>query len=233
MSSAPRISNPPQPKLDNLPSFLLDPSFASLIDQIAGNRSFSGRHPLKPPELHSAVELLPPVPVLFAQQLKSTLGEPLVLMLSTFLRVRDVSTLVLDHAAVGRTVPPPPYAAGSASAALPPHLRAHRSRPAALVLSPRHPAAAWPRRRRPEPRRRRLCVAPPLGSAGADRHAAWLHARGSHGAAAGAPPRGTPPAAAAGGPWPALGAPPHAAPCVAEQGKKPLPLTSGARWSVG
>ena len=35
-SSAPRISNPPQPKLDNLPSFLLNPSFASLIDQIAG-----------------------------------------------------------------------------------------------------------------------------------------------------------------------------------------------------
>jgi len=65
-SSAPRISNPPQPKLDNLPSFLLDPSFASLIDQIAGNRSFSGRQPLKPPELHSAVELLPRVPVLFA-----------------------------------------------------------------------------------------------------------------------------------------------------------------------
>ena len=65
-SSAPRISNPPQPKLDNLPSFLLDPSFASLIDQIAGNRSFSGRQPLKPAELHSAVELLPRVPVLFA-----------------------------------------------------------------------------------------------------------------------------------------------------------------------
>ena len=65
-SSAPRISNPPQPKLDNLPSFLLDPSFASLIDQITGNRSFSGRQPLKPAELHSAVELLPRVPVLFA-----------------------------------------------------------------------------------------------------------------------------------------------------------------------
>ena len=65
-SSAPRISNPPQPKLDNLPSFLLDPSFASLIDQIAGNRSFSGRQPLKPPELHSAVELPPPVTVFFA-----------------------------------------------------------------------------------------------------------------------------------------------------------------------
>ena len=64
-SSAPRISNPPQPKLDNLPSFLLDPSFTSLIDQIARNRSFSGRQPLKPAELHSAVELLPRVPVLF------------------------------------------------------------------------------------------------------------------------------------------------------------------------
>ena len=65
-SSAPRISNPPQPKLDNLPSFLLDPSFASLIDQIAGNRSFSGRQPLKPPELNSAVELPPPATVFFA-----------------------------------------------------------------------------------------------------------------------------------------------------------------------
>ena len=65
-SSAPRISNPPQPKLDNRPSFLLDPSFASLIDQIAGNRSFSGRQPLKPAELHSAVELPPPATVFFA-----------------------------------------------------------------------------------------------------------------------------------------------------------------------
>ena len=76
-----------------------------------GRSRFSGRQPLKPSELHSAVELLPPVPVLFAQQLKSTLGEPLVLMLSTFLRVREVSTLVLDHAAAGRTAPSPPCAA--------------------------------------------------------------------------------------------------------------------------
>ena len=65
-SSAPRISNPPQTKLDNLPSFLLDPSFASLIDQVSGNRRFSGRQPLKPPEIHSAVELPPPTTVFFA-----------------------------------------------------------------------------------------------------------------------------------------------------------------------
>ena len=119
-SSTPRIPNPLHPKLLHLSSDLPNPFNPSHDPCFIGNRRFPGRQPLKPSELHSAVELLPPVPILFAQQLKSTLGEPLVLMLSTFLRVRDVSTLVLDHAAVGRTVPPPPYAAGSASAALPP-----------------------------------------------------------------------------------------------------------------
>ena len=219
-SSAPRISNPPQPKLDNLPSFLLDPSFASLIDQIAGNRSFSGCQPLKPVELHSAVELLPPVPVLFAQQLKLTLGEPLVLMVSTFLRVRKVSTLVSRHAAAGH--------------------RVHRRRtpaprlrrpPATLARAPEPPGcaiarAAPPRRRlshrrRSEPRRRLLCLAPPpLGFA----EPAALPPRATRARApppsrCRAPPCGPPPVAAdrSACAW----APPRATACVAGRGRSP------------
>ncbi|KAG2586304.1 hypothetical protein PVAP13_5NG054032 [Panicum virgatum] len=118
-------------------------------------------------------------------------------MLPLLFHVHQVSTLDFDHAAGGRTAPPPPYAAGSASAALPPRLRAHRSRLAALVLTPRRPAAAGPHRRRPEPCRRLLCLAPPLGFAGAGRPAAWGRERGPRRTAAIAPPRETPPAAAA------------------------------------
>ena len=44
----------------------------------------------------------PPTTVLFAQQLKSTLGDALKLMLPLLFHVHQVSTLVLDHAAVGR-----------------------------------------------------------------------------------------------------------------------------------
>ena len=65
-SFPPWIPNPLHPKLIYLPSLLLDPSIASPIDQVAGNRSFSGRQPLKPPELHSAAELPRPVIVFFA-----------------------------------------------------------------------------------------------------------------------------------------------------------------------
>ena len=54
-------------------------------------------------ELHLDVELLAPATIFFAQQLKSTLGEALMLVLSTFPRVRMLSTLVLDHAAAGRS----------------------------------------------------------------------------------------------------------------------------------
>jgi len=45
-------------------------------------------------ELHLDVELLAPATVFFVQRLKSNLGEVLMLMLSSFSRVPQVSTLV-------------------------------------------------------------------------------------------------------------------------------------------
>ncbi|KAG2656915.1 hypothetical protein PVAP13_1KG132654 [Panicum virgatum] len=80
-----------------------------------------------------------------------------------------------------------------------PSMRAHRGRPTPLTLSPRRSAAAWPCRRRPEPRRRLLCLAPPLGH-----WSRWPPRRpGSRARApprvAAAPPRGPPPVAAAAG----------------------------------
>ena len=102
------------------------------------------------------------------------------------------------------------------------------------MLEPRRPAAAWPRRRRPESRRRLLCSAPPLGFPGADRLAAWERVRGPHHAAAIAPPRGrrrSPPAAG----LPPLRRRARHGSRLAWLGR-PLcfvPLTSGAHWSVG
>ena len=98
----PWILNPSHPNLLHLPSFLPSPSKPSSKPYLAGNRSFSGRQPLEPPELHLNVELPPPVLVSFAPQLKSTLGEALMLVLSLFFHVHQVSTRVLDHAATGR-----------------------------------------------------------------------------------------------------------------------------------
>ena len=53
----------------------------------------------------------PPTTVLFDQQLKSTLGDALKLMLPLFFHVHQVSTLDFDHAAAGRTAPSPPCVA--------------------------------------------------------------------------------------------------------------------------
>ena len=50
-------------------------------------------------ELHLDVELLAPATVFFVQRLKSNLGEVLMLMLSSFLRIPRVSALVRDVAA--------------------------------------------------------------------------------------------------------------------------------------
>ena len=65
-SYSPWIPNPPQPKLDNLPSFLPDPSKLSSKPYLAGNRSFSGRPPLKPAELRLNADNPPPTTVFFA-----------------------------------------------------------------------------------------------------------------------------------------------------------------------
>ena len=85
---------------------------------------------MESPELHSAVELLPPVPVLFAQQLKSTLGDALKLMLPLLFHVHQVSTLDFDHAAGGRTAPPAA------------ELRRRRRTPRALLAPPSRPVCA-------------------------------------------------------------------------------------------
>ena len=136
-----------------------------------------------------------------------------MLMLSTFLRVPEVSALVLDHAAADRA--------------------AQRHRTARATLTPPHatlaraPEPPEPADAHPAPLRCLLCFAPPLGFACADHPAAWGRARRPHRALlprrrAGRRPLG-----------PAPGAAPHAAVCVAGQGRLPLPLTSGARWSGG
>ena len=51
-------------------------------------------------ELHLDVELLAPATVFFVQRLKSNLGEVLMLMLFSFSRVPQVSTLVCGVAVV-------------------------------------------------------------------------------------------------------------------------------------
>ena len=199
-SSAPRIPNPLHPRLLHLSSDLPNPFNPSHDPCFIGNRRFPGRQPLKPLGALVAVELLPPVPVLFAQQLKSTLGEPLVLMLSTFLRVREVSTLVSRHAAAGHrarrrrtarvTLAPP--SAPLARAPVPPDPADARTAPLRRRLALPPPAQA---------RRRFPCFAPPLG-----RHhrrpprRLGARSRGPHRDAAAAPPCGPPLATAAAGP---------------------------------
>jgi len=88
----------------------------------------------------------PLVIVSTAQQLKSTVREPVMLMLSSFLRVLVVSALVhgvaaamLLHSAARRE---------PRARALVPHRRTRRLCPAALVIEPPCPAAGRPRRRR-------------------------------------------------------------------------------------
>ena len=49
-------------------------------------------------ELHLDVELLAPATIFFAQQLKSTLGEALMLVLSALPRVHEVSALIPRYA---------------------------------------------------------------------------------------------------------------------------------------
>jgi len=82
-----RASNPPQPWVNHLASYPYNSSNPSLDTHFAGNRRFPGRQPLESPELHLNVELPPLVPVFFTQQLESTLGEALMLVLSVFPRV--------------------------------------------------------------------------------------------------------------------------------------------------
>jgi len=111
----------------------------SPIDQVAGNRRFPRPPAIKAAELHLNADNPPPVPVFFAQQLKSTLGEALMLVLSAFLRVRIVFALVLHHATAvslrrRRRTP--------RAALAPPHAAFARA------LEPRRPAAAGPHRRR-------------------------------------------------------------------------------------
>ena len=65
-------------------------------------------------ELHLDVELLAPATVFFVQRLKSKLGEVLILVLSSFLRVPIVSALVRGVAAAALL----PFAAGRVQAPL-------------------------------------------------------------------------------------------------------------------
>jgi hypothetical protein len=54
------------------------------------------------PEIHLTVELSPLAIVSAAQQLKSTVHELVMLVLSLFFRVRIISALLPHHAATGR-----------------------------------------------------------------------------------------------------------------------------------
>ena len=152
-------------------------------------------------------------------------------MLSTFLRVRKVSTLVSRHAAGGHRVHRRRTPAPCLRRPLPP-LHAHQSRLGALLLEPPRPTVAWAHRRLPEPRRRLPCFAPPpLGFA---EPAALLPRAARAGPTTEPLPRAAVRAAASR--HRPLGlrlgaAARHGVRCRA--GKKPLPLTSGARWSVG
>ena len=65
-SSAPRIPNPPQPKLDNLPSFLPNPAKPSPEPHLVGNQKIPGRPPLKSLGALVAVELPRPIIIFFA-----------------------------------------------------------------------------------------------------------------------------------------------------------------------
>ena len=210
-TSAPPSSNRRRPKLPHLSSFLLSPSDMSPDRRTAGKQGFSGRRPSMAIELHLDVELLAPATIFFAQQLKSTLGEALMLVLSVFPHVHKVSALVPRHAAAGRGAC---RRRTPREALAPPHATFVRApeplAPAGAHLTPlrRHLAPPPPGRAR----RRLPCFAPPLGRC-----------------------RCRPPRRLGARMW----APPHhycraaAAECWAGQGRPPLPLTSGARWSGG
>ena len=92
-TSAPPSSNRRRPKLPHLSSFLLSPSDTSPDRRTTGKQGFSGRRPSMAIELHLDVELLAPATIFFVQRLKSKLGEALMLVLSSFLRVPRVSAL--------------------------------------------------------------------------------------------------------------------------------------------
>ena len=95
-------------------------------------------------ELHLDVELLAPATIFFVQRLKSKLGEALMLVLSSFLRVLRVSALDSwcrrRRHAVARC---------ELHARIPaPRCCARRLRPAGPAVAPPYPAAGQPRRRR-------------------------------------------------------------------------------------
>ena len=93
LTSAPPSSNHSHPKLPHLPRSLPSPLELSSDRRIAGNRGSSGHRPSMAIEPHLDVELHRPATVFFVQRLKSKLGEALMLVLSSFLRVPQVSTL--------------------------------------------------------------------------------------------------------------------------------------------
>ena len=107
LASAPPSSNHSHPKLPHLPSSLPSPLELSSDRRIAGNRGSSGHRPSMAIEPHLDVELHRPATAFFVQRLKSKLGEALMLVLSSFLRVPRVSALVPEpcrrrHAAARR-----------------------------------------------------------------------------------------------------------------------------------
>ena len=113
------------------------------------------------PEIHLTVELSPLAIVFAAQQLKSTVHELVMLVLSLFFRVRIISALVLRHAAASRgacrrrtpwealaspratlaCAPRPPGRADARAASRRSRL-AHRHLERRAVPPPRHPCAA-------------------------------------------------------------------------------------------
>ena len=96
-SSPPWISNPPHPKLNHLPSSLLNPSNHS-HNPLPRRESHIPRPPVQvSPKLDIAMELHRPATISFVQGLKSTVSEPLMLVLPSFLLVHVVSTHVLDE----------------------------------------------------------------------------------------------------------------------------------------
>ena len=90
-------------------------------------------------ELHLDVELLAPATVFFVQRLKSKLGEVLILVLSSFLRVPIVSALVRGVAAAAALLP---YAVGRVQAPL-------RCAAACAGFAQQHCRYTAPHRRRP------------------------------------------------------------------------------------
>ena len=163
-------------------------------------------------ELRLNADNPPPTTVLFAQQLKSTLGDALKLMLPLLFHVHQVSVLVPRHAAAGHharrrrtlsaTLEPPPSTLARASAS-PDPTEAHPRRSAAARAPPppgtasaAAAASLQRRRRRVAPlrrRRRRLFRCPaPRARAGP----AWAVAAPCSGRRWPQPPRAVAPAPA-------------------------------------